>query len=133
MDMIQLARYCEESHNRVFVVQVSDRFGDAGLVAVVLLRINHNEAIIDNFLMSCRVMGRYIEHAVISEILDYLVNTGVTTVKSSFVSTAKNKPVEDLWSSLGFIEREQDDGSKQYSWHGDHVVKPAVHTVIRSQ
>jgi FkbH-like protein len=133
MDMVQLAKYCEESHNRVFVVQVSDRFGDAGLVAVVLLRINDNEAIIDNFLMSCRVMGRNIEHAVIAEILDYLVNTGVTTVKSSFVSTAKNKPVEDLWNRLGFTEREQDDIGKQYSWHGDCVVKPAVHTVIRSQ
>lgn len=132
MDMVQLTKYNEEPNNRVIVVHVSDRFGDAGLVAVVLLRVDGIEAIVDNFLMSCRVMGRHIEHAVIAEILDYLISAGVTTVRSSFVATAKNKPVECLWSGFGFTELEQGGLYKKYIWRGNHIDKPTVHTVVRS-
>ncbi len=44
-----------------YIVNVADRFGDYGLVGVVILRME-DELIVDTFLLSCRVLGRGIEH-----------------------------------------------------------------------
>ncbi len=129
MDIVQITKYCEVPYNRIFVVHVKDKFGDAGLVAVVMLRIDHSDAVIDNFLMSCRVMGRQIEHAVIAQILDYLLTAGVTKVHASYAPTAKNKPVSDLWSNLRFTETESQLPIKSYVWQDSSYAKSTIHTI----
>lgn len=84
-----------------------DRFGDAGIIGVIILKIVNTTCSIDTFLLSCRVIGRGIEYAVLNEILSYLKNRGVKEVQSEYRSTKKNDQVKKLYSSVGFSETEQ--------------------------
>lgn len=102
------------SQNHVYVACVSDIYGDNGLVAEVLLRITGSTATIDNFLMSCRVMSRKIEHALIFALAQKLHAEGIKTMKASYIRTEKNKPVENVWDSLGFSLLTESEGIKNY-------------------
>lgn len=99
----------------VYVVRLKDKFGDNGIVLVALIQLIEDLALIDSFLMSCRVIGRSLEHAVISRISEELETRGVTTLIGEYLPTAKNKLVESLFSDLGFVLIEKDDTKARYS------------------
>lgn len=103
-------RYSEEevhamatsSDTDVITVHMSDKYGEQGLVSVMILARDNEVAVIDSFLMSCRVMGRDAEKEILAQVGDYLSRRGIKTVKASFCRTAKNAPVLDLYDKLGF-------------------------------
>ena len=102
MDAQEVADWLAGQGNHVFVADVSDRYGDSGLVVIMLVRVEGDVATIENFLMSCRVMGRQIEDAFLAAVCGRLQDAGVRKLRASFVRTAKNKPVESLYDRLGF-------------------------------
>lgn len=98
----QLLAYRSQPDNHVYVAQVSDRFGDYGLVLVLMVSIADQVATIDNLLMSCRVMGRCVEDSVVAAVEQHLSETGVSRVRGTFVSTPRNTPVQKLLDRLGY-------------------------------
>lgn len=88
----------------VFAIRVSDRFGDYGLVGVAVLEDEGDEWAIETFLMSCRVLGRGVETALISHLVQVAANGGASTVVGRYESTPKNGQVASLYSSHGFAE-----------------------------
>lgn len=117
MDMRQFLEYLEDERHQVYVANVSDRYGDSGLVSILLTKENKKMLTVENFLMSCRVMGRQIENSIIAALAEHAAERGITQMSSSFVQTAKNKPVEQLWDRLGFEMISEKDGEKQYCCH----------------
>ena len=57
---------------------------------------------ITDLVMSCRVMGRNIENAVIDRIEEQMQEEGYTGLRGRYIPTAKNKPVEALYEKLGY-------------------------------
>ena len=110
----EFLEYQANSSNHVFVANVSDRYGDNGLVVILMIHCNGSEALIDNFLMSCRVMGRQIENAVIAAVENKLYESNITILHANYIKTAKNKPVEELYDRLGFEAIDFDENSKNY-------------------
>jgi FkbH-like protein len=86
----------------VFTISVRDKFGDNGLVGVMILRLAGTEANVDTFLLSCRVMGRYIEDAFVTAVEDRLRLQGITSVVATYIPTPKNLPVAQCWTKLGY-------------------------------
>ena len=86
----------------VLTVHMADKYGEQGLVSVMILRYEKCEAIIDSFLMSCRVMGRKAETEIISKVKNLLKKKGIKTIRAKYIKTAKNKPVEELFEKVGF-------------------------------
>ena len=84
--------------------QTQDKFGDNGITGVYIVNKNHvdKEWFIDTFLLSCRVMGRGIEDAMMGYILSKAKEEGVVKVKAEFIPTKKNKPCEQLLPNFGF-------------------------------
>ena len=84
--------------------QTQDKFGDNGITGVYIVDKNHmdKEWFIDTFLLSCRVMGRGIEDAMMGYILSKAKEEGVIKVKAEFIPTKKNKPCEQLLPNFGF-------------------------------
>ncbi|MFZ1877192.1 MAG: HAD-IIIC family phosphatase, partial [Nitrososphaeraceae archaeon] len=84
--------------------QTQDKFGDNGITGVYIVNKNHvdKEWFIDTFLLSCRVMGRGIEDAMMGYILSKAKEEGVIKVKAEFIPTKKNKPSEQLLPNFGF-------------------------------
>ena len=83
-----------------------DKFGDNGITGVFIIDKNEKFWIIDTFLLSCRIMGRGVENAILSQILKDAKANGVDEVKANFIPTQKNKPAENFLSDYGFEKRE---------------------------
>ena len=71
-------------------------------------------AVVDDLLMSCRVMGRTIEHALLSVVEKHLNTLGINRIESEYIKTSKNTPVKDFWDKMGYSLIEKDDNSTKY-------------------
>jgi FkbH-like protein len=97
-----------ENDDSIFTLQVrlEDRFGDLGLIAVVICResaqTTHREWEVDTWLMSCRVLGRRVEEAVLSKVVADAKARGVAYIIGTYIPSAKNKMVADHYRDLGF-------------------------------
>nr|MCR5796741.1 hypothetical protein [Eubacterium sp.] len=99
---------------KIFAYREADRFGDNGIIAVVVVDLKNEIPVISEFVMSCRVMGKNIENAIIDDVEEYLQNKGFAGAKGEFIPTAKNKPVANLYSNLGYTESCSDGEHKIY-------------------
>jgi len=80
-----------------------DRFGDNGLVSVIIGQIHENELTIDLWLMSCRVLKRTMEQAMFERLLMQCRHRGIQKIIGLYRQTAKNGMVANLYSSFGFM------------------------------
>ena len=95
----------------VFTLQVrlTDIFGDNGMISVVICRPAANETWeIDTWLMSCRVLGRKVEHMVLRKILEEARAAGVRKLIGSYKPTERNKLVVEHYAKLGFVKVRED-------------------------
>ncbi|HEX6101214.1 MAG TPA: SDR family NAD(P)-dependent oxidoreductase [Thermoanaerobaculia bacterium] len=84
-----------------WVIDVRDRFGDYGTAGLLLFRIEAAVLTVDTFLLSCRVLGRGVEDAVMAALRTYSEAQGVSRIRFLFRRTAKNRPVELFLEQLG--------------------------------
>jgi FkbH-like protein len=101
-----------ENEPDVFTLQVrlSDIFGDNGMISVVICRPGETGVWeIDTWLMSCRVLGRKVEHMVLREVLRHAREAGIHTLLGTYRPTEKNKLVVDHYQKLGFTKIAADD------------------------
>ena len=83
-------------------VRLADKLGDNGMISVVICRREHDDWTIDTWLMSCRVLGRKVEIAVLQELIRQAAARGIRRLLGSYLPTEKNKLVEDHYAKLGF-------------------------------
>ena len=110
----------------VFTLQIRliDRFGDNGMISVVICEAPRGgeEWVIDSWLMSCRVLGRRVEHAVLAEIVRNARHAGATSLVGNYVPTSKNALVRDHFETLGFqLEGIEGDGRSSWRIALDHL------------
>ncbi len=101
-----------EDDPEVFTLQVrlADIFGDNGMISVIICRPTAEGVWdIDTWLMSCRVLGRRVEHMVLREILKHARAAGIHTITGTYRPTDRNKLVVDHYARLGFTQSHGDD------------------------
>lgn len=91
---------------RIFLYRVEDCFGDNGIVAAVVVDVS-KVPVIEEFVMSCRVMGRNVEQGIVSHVEKTLCAEGFDTLRGRYIPTAKNKPVAGLYEELGYRKLEE--------------------------
>jgi FkbH-like protein len=125
----------EEDHD-VFTLQVRlvDKFGDNGMISVVICRPGAPLAWdIDSWLMSCRVLGRKVEQAVLREILMHARESGIETLIGTYRPTEKNALVRDHYAELGFTKlEERRDGTTVWSLLTTSETSPPLMAVRRA-
>jgi FkbH-like protein len=92
------------ANGQAWVIRVRDRFGDAGVVGLALARNQGNACHIDSFLLSCRVIGRGIETALLAFIADNAQRAGATRIVGEFIPTKKNAPSASFYPDHGFTQ-----------------------------
>ncbi len=105
---------------RVFLYRVEDKFGDNGIVAALIADLSDSEgkaAVITDFVMSCRVMGKQIEDAILADVEKALRDVGCIRVSGLFVPSAKNAPVAGLYERLGYAP----DGEGRFTLELQHA------------
>jgi FkbH-like protein len=83
-------------------VKLADKFGDYGLISVVILKSAGNDIEIDEYLMSCRVLQRGVESFTMNNIFSYAARQGAKRVTGRYIPTKKNDMVKDFFKSFGF-------------------------------
>jgi FkbH-like protein len=86
-----------------FSVSLKDKYGDYGLISVIILKVENNHFFIDTWVMSCRVLKRDVE----KYIINYIVNLtkeykNINKIIGEYLPTNKNGLVKDLYKNLGF-------------------------------
>jgi FkbH-like protein len=103
-----------------FAARLTDRLGDNGLTSVVIGRMVRHEsdmiAEIDTWLMSCRIFGRRVEHAMLSVVAKDARAAGATRLVGRYRPTAKNGIVKDLYPGFGFAPHGADPASGETAW-----------------
>ncbi len=84
-------------------VRVRDRFGDAGVVGLALARQEQDCCWIDSFLLSCRVIGRGIETALLAHIASHAAKTGCRWLVGEYAETKKNSLCSAFYPDHGFL------------------------------
>lgn len=88
---------------KLYLLRLRDRFGDYGVVGVIILDSGYESWIIDTFLMSCRVIGRRIEEAVIVFMENIATQQHAKQLIGQYRATTKNTMVKNLYPNAGFI------------------------------
>jgi FkbH-like protein len=82
-------------------VHVKDRFGSYGLTGVVIFRCAGGALVAETFLLSCRVLGRRVEHRMVARLGEIAMERGLARVEIPFVAGQRNRPAALFLESLG--------------------------------
>lgn len=108
---LRTVRYTEADIERMqsdkdyhcFNFTLEDKFGDNGLIAVVIMKTFDNETLfVDSWLMSCRVLKRGMEEFTLNTIIEYAKTAGFKKIIGEYIPTSKNAMVADHYLRLGF-------------------------------
>ena len=102
-------------------VRLTDRFGDLGMIAVIIGRPHSERGAvldIDNWLMSCRVLGRQVETATLSVIAAKAKEMKIASLVGTYIPTDKNRLVENHYGTLGFVKSASGPDGKTF-WELD--------------
>jgi FkbH-like protein len=83
-------------------VTLTDRFGDNGLISVVIAEVDGKDLVIDTWLMSCRVLKRNVEHHLLNHLAAVARERGLGKIRGEYIPTPKNGLVQDHYERLGF-------------------------------
>ncbi|MDA9762912.1 HAD-IIIC family phosphatase [Gammaproteobacteria bacterium] len=102
--------------------KLSDKFGDNGLVSVIVGSIKDSTCTIDLWLMSCRVLKREMEYAMLDELTRQCIAYDVSQIIGIYLPSARNDMVSSLYEDLGFsLIETNDSGSKWFL----NIAKPS--------
>jgi FkbH-like protein len=96
--------------------KLSDRFGDNGLISIVLGRCEQDVLHIDLWLMSCRVLKRDMELAMLDTLVEHARTANLMTLRGYYLPTSKNAMVADHYEKLGFLNVSVDPDTKNSVW-----------------
>jgi FkbH-like protein len=115
-------RALQGSGARVLSVRVRDRFGNYGLVGVVVFQTLANELLVDSLLLSCRVLGRGVEHAMLRYLGSVAKEEGAGQVCLPYIWTSRNEPAQAFAESVAANFKAGDDKSETYRIPTDYAV-----------
>lgn len=119
----EIEQFIKNTNYVLTIISAKDKFGTLGVISVYLLQLSHQGIELHSFIMSCRAMGRGIETAIINQIKrQYLIGQKNLQLLSTYIPTAKNKPVENFFEDQGFdLVMKDATGKKEYILSTDNA------------
>jgi FkbH-like protein len=123
----QLRAFAESPDHVTRWFRLRDRFGDNGLIGVMLGAVDEAAAAleIDLWLMSCRVLGRRMEELMCGTLMQAALERGLTRLRGRYIETAKNGMVAGLYPRLGFKDCGA-PGPGETVWEYDLRSQPSI-------
>ncbi|MDG2228505.1 MAG: HAD-IIIC family phosphatase [Gammaproteobacteria bacterium] len=107
----QIEDFILDDNYHVITLDLSDKFGDYGTTGLAIVDCEL-EYRLDTFLLSCRILGRNAENALMSEIASLIKNKGGKVLLGSFIETDRNQVARDAFEKLGFDKNDD----RVYNW-----------------
>jgi FkbH-like protein len=122
-DEAEVARFEADPDFFTLQVRLIDTYGDNGMISVAICRpTNERTWEIDTWVMSCRVLGRRVEHMVLREIIRHARAVKIERLVGRYVPTERNAMVRDHYAKLGF--RLVTDGAEAATWELETAAEP---------
>lgn len=109
LSQADIEHMAEDSSYITLYGKLADKFGDNGVVSVVIGKIKKDALHIDLWLMSCRVLKRDMEFAMMDRLTEECKKRRITRIYGYYYPTAKNKMVENFYGLQGFTLKNRDD------------------------
>tara|TARA_B100001093_G_scaffold503354_1_gene557617 strand:+ start:685 stop:2382 length:1698 start_codon:yes stop_codon:yes gene_type:complete len=90
-----------------FTIELNDKFGNYGLICIVILEKRNDDLFIDNWVISCRAFGRQVELLTINNITKIAKSNKFKRVIGEYIPTSKNGMVKNIYKNLGFRLKEK--------------------------
>lgn len=97
----ELAEMCEKNDYWVSLIQTHDRFGDYGVIGAMIAKPDTDCVEIDTFLISCRALGRGIEHAMVAYLFEEAAQAGYTKITATVEESPRNEPARRFFAASG--------------------------------
>jgi len=130
-DITEIKNFIKDKNVKTFQFSLKDKFTNYGIISLMVCKKKVNTIYIDNWVMSCRVLGRQMEQFVFSELLLYCKQNNIKKIIGSYTKSAKNQIVSDLYLQLGFIESTSKKDKKEFYYDKVNVIKEKL--PIRSE
>jgi FkbH-like protein len=118
---VECANIMKESKFETFTITVNDKYGDFGLICIVVLEFKESILEIDTFLMSCRVLQRGIEQFAMNKIFEIAKEKKLNHVIGRYIPTKKNQMVKDFYKDFGFEKINEDQINEETLWKLDLI------------
>jgi len=92
----EIIQLLQDNKRGCFIVEAADRYGDYGIIGLVILNIESNKLFLDTFLLSCRILGRKVEDAVLWGIRKFAEEHGIKKMEAIYRPTDRNQPILDF-------------------------------------
>ena len=108
-----IQKISEDNSHLTVSVHLADKFGNYGLISVIIIKINsQNNAFIDTWIMSCRVLKRTLEAFVLNYLVGKLKQKNISVLFGEYLETPKNKIVSNFYTDMGFSSTEEKNNYK---------------------
>ena len=111
--------------------RLTDIFGDNGMISTVICRRTERRLEIESWIMSCRVLGRRVEEAILQHLVAEARRRGIAEIVGRYAPTARNALVRDHYEKLGFALVSADGGETVWRLPVvDHAAKDLPMTIV---
>ena len=126
MTTSEIEAWASAPGHKLWAFRVVDKFEDAGITGITSLALSNDEAQIVDFVLSCRVIGRQIEEAMLYQALTYASERGMKAVSAEYKATSKNGPC------LRFLERSglTNGNGHVFRWDLERPFTPPLHVEL---
>ena len=93
--------------NNLWTIRAADKFGDYGIIGILSISTKNNIATLVDFILSCRVVGRYIEETMIEFLKEFCQENNVNKIKGKYKKTDKNSLCYNFLNKLQLIDNNQ--------------------------
>ncbi|MBE5835592.1 MAG: HAD-IIIC family phosphatase [Butyrivibrio sp.] len=111
-----IAKAATDTNNITLYGRLEDKFGDNGIVSLLVGHKDGNALHMDLWLMSCRVLKRDMEYAMMDSLVAECKKQGICEIYGYYYPTAKNKMVENFYGLQGFEKIAEDDGNTTWKF-----------------
>lgn len=125
-DEAALKEFAAKESNYVCNFYLKDKYGDHGLIAIIMLVKKDDSLFIENWIMSCRVLKRGMENFTLNYITQFAEGLGCKSLTGEYIATPKNDIVKDHYPNLGFVK-------KNNFWKMNLPSKPLKTFIIKDQ
>jgi FkbH-like protein len=101
----EINKFVTSDNYNIYTLRLIDKYGDNGIVVVAIIEKKSNQWYIDSFLMSCRIIGRRAETALLNTIIEDARKENIKMLRGNFISTDKNAPAQEFYRMHNFIEK----------------------------
>ena len=132
----EVERIARDPRAVTLAIRLADKFGDNGLISVVLARpddaMAEDELLVDSWLMSCRVLGRQVEEAVLDVLVEVASAARYRALIGEYRPTDRNGMVAEHYPRLGFVQHQApiNAGSDNTFWRLDIKTSRTTHHFI---